>query len=206
MKTILCYLYESMADFEITLLLHRLKNTGACRILSISETLAPVLAQSGLRYVPDLRIQDMESRLEEVDALIIPGGPINNTQNSICPMAIRMIEEGKLVGAICFAPQFLGRAGILDSYRFTTSCSPEKIRSLQCQNPFPWSNYVEARVVRDRNLITAKGYAFVDFSLEVCDALDIFSNPIQRYEQMVRIIESSPCFQAVSSSPTVQSL
>lgn len=179
MKTILCYLYESMADFEVTLLLHRLKNTGACRILSISETLAPVLAQSGLRYVPDLRIQDMESRLEEVDALIIPGGPINNTQNSICPMAKRMIEEGKLVGAICFAPQFLGRAGILDSYRFTTSCSPEKIRSLQCQNPFPWSNYVEARVVRDRNLITAKGYAFVDFSLEVCDALDIFSNPIQ---------------------------
>ena len=97
MKTILCYLYESMADFEITLLLHRLKNTGACRILSISETLAPVLAQSGLRYVPDLRIQDMESRLEEVDALIIPGGPINNTQNSICPMAKRMIEEGTLL-------------------------------------------------------------------------------------------------------------
>ena len=85
MKTILCYLYESMADFEITLLLHRLKNTGSCRILSISESLDPVLAQSGLRYVPEALIKDMEGRLEEAVALIIPGGPINNSQNSICP-------------------------------------------------------------------------------------------------------------------------
>lgn len=28
MKKILCYIYEEMADFEISLLLHRLRNTG----------------------------------------------------------------------------------------------------------------------------------------------------------------------------------
>ena len=30
------------------------------------------------------------------------------------------------------------------------------------------------RCIKDRNAITAKGYAFVDFAIEVCNALDIF--------------------------------
>ncbi len=36
---ILCYIYDGMADFEITLILHRLKNTGRRQIVTISEQL-----------------------------------------------------------------------------------------------------------------------------------------------------------------------
>lgn len=56
----------------------------------------------------------------------MPGVPIDNAQNGICETAAKMLDSGKLVAAICFGPQFLGRSGILDRYRYTTSCSAEK--------------------------------------------------------------------------------
>lgn len=188
MKKILCYIYDGMADFEISLLLHRLKNTGKYEIVSVSESLDAFYAQSGLRYLPQMKIEDI-ANAKEFDALIIPGGPINNGQNAVCPLAKEMIASEKLVAAICFAPQFLGRAGILRDYRFTTSCSEEKIKSLGVEDPFYRPNYVEARTVLDRNLITAKGYAFVDFAASVCDYLDIFENEQQKYEQLGRVKE-----------------
>ena len=95
MKKILCYIYDGMADFEISLLLHRLKNTCKYDIVSVSESL----------------------------------------------------------------------------------------------DPFYRPNYVEARTVTDRNLITAKGYAFVDFAASVCDYLDIFENEQQKYEQLGQVKE-----------------
>lgn len=188
MNKILCYIYDGMADFEISLLLHRLRNTGKREIVSISDEVNVLTAQSGLKYVPDKAIADLDG-LQDYEALIIPGGPINNHQNGICSVALKMIEQGKLISAICFAPQFLGRAGILKDYAYTTSCSAEKIKQLGCEDPFDRKNYVDARCVLDRNLITAQGYAFVDFAEAVCDYLDIFENEQQRYEQLGRIKE-----------------
>ncbi|SEW00320.1 DJ-1/PfpI family protein [[Clostridium] fimetarium] len=188
MGKILCYIYDGMADFEISLLLHRLKNTGKKEIISISENLESVYAQSGLHYIPDMAIDEVNC-FDDVEALIIPGGPINNEQNSICPIALKMIENNRLVAVICFGPQFLGRAGILDLYKYTTSCSSEKIKSLGYKDPYNRINYVESRTVVDRNLITAKGYAFVDFAMQVCDYLNIFENEEQKYDQLGRVKE-----------------
>ncbi len=185
---ILCYIYENMADFEISLLLHRLRNTGKRDITFISEEISPIRTQSGLTCLPEAKISDIQD-ISSYEALIIPGGPINNEQNAICETACQMISSGRLVAAICFAPQFLGRAGILDHYQYTTSCSPEKIKQLGVSDPYPRQNYIMARCVTDRNLITAQGYAFVDFALCVCDYLHIFENETQRYEQLLRVKE-----------------
>lgn len=61
-----------------------------------------------------------------------------------------------------------------------------------CDGFFPWENYADARCFCDRNLITAKGYAFVDFTLAVCDNLNIYQDKNQRYEQLERIKEQAP--------------
>lgn len=185
MTKILCYIYEEMADFEINLLLHRLKNTGKREIVAVSENTEVVKAQSGLHYIPDRRISQITD-ISEYEALIIPGGPIDNSKNEICPLIKKMIEDGKVVAAICFAPQYLGRAGVLKDYIFVTSCSEQKIRQLGCEDPFYRQNEREVRCLRDRNVITAKGFAFIDFAMEVCDALQIFESEQQKYEQLVR--------------------
>ena len=59
MKRIYVYIYQDMADFEVTVLLQRLRMTGDREIVAVSEDMEPVTAQSGLRYLPDLPIADV---------------------------------------------------------------------------------------------------------------------------------------------------
>lgn len=186
MKKILCYIYNGMADFEITLLLYRLRNTGNMEIITIAESLDILTSDSGLKYKSDILIEDAFDI--DADAIIIPGGDINDN-NCINDLLNKMIDDEKLVCAICFGPQFLGRAGILDSYKFTTSCSEQKIAELGIKDPFNRKNYIEDRYVVDRNVITAKGYAFVDFTLAVLDYFDVFEDSTQRYNQILKIKE-----------------
>lgn len=183
---ILCYVYENMADFEITLLLHRLKNAGKRELLFVSEDIVPIKAQSGLTYLPDAKISDVTD-ISEVEALLLPGGSINNEQNEIYLLIQEIVKMKKLVGAICFAPQFLGRAGVLEEYKFTTSCTKKKIKEIGIADPFNWNNYVHQRVVRDRNIITAQGFAFVDFAIEVCKYLNIYDDEEQLKQQLLRV-------------------
>ncbi len=186
---ICCYVYDGMADFEITLLMHRLKNTGKRQCVYISEDTKPIQAQSGLTFVPDQTIASVD--MSEIEALIIPGGPINNTQNSICNLVTRLAEKGTLVAAICFAPQFLGRAGILNQYTYTTSCSEDKIKQLQVEDPFNREQYRHQRVVIDRNVITAQGFAFVDFAMAVCNYLGIYEGNEERFHQELERVKSN---------------
>lgn len=185
MPTILCYIYPDMADFEIVVALHRLRNAGKRRTIAIANTMDEVVSQSGLRYVPDMTIA--EAAAVDAEALIIPGGPINNGQNAILPLIRRMDAQGKLLAAICFGPQFLGRAGVLDARRFTTSCTVKHIADHALDDPFPRKNFVDRRVVRDGHVITAQGHALVDFAVEICRYLDVYATPEQEYAALGRI-------------------
>ena len=192
MKTIYCYYYPDMADFEITLLIHRLRCIGGRRIVTLAETMEPVTSQSGLRYLPDLTIADANAH--EAEALIIPGGPINNEQNAILPLIRHMLTQSKLVAAICFGPQFLARAGALETIRYTTSCTPGHIAEMGIEDPFPRTGFVDRRVVEDGHVITAQGHALVDFAQAVCRRLGAVTAPQQEWELFgkVKAPETAP--------------
>lgn len=191
-KKILCYIYNDMADFEISVLLHYLKNIGGYEITAISDDSGLITAQSGLHCMPDKKVSGIGD-LSGYDGLIIPGGPIDNNQNGICPVIRELIKRNKLVAAICFAPQFLGRAGVLKEYTYTTSCTEETIRSLGVEDPFPRENYRNERVVVDRNVITAQGHAFVDFAEAVCKYLDVFETEEMRREHFGKMRGEEGC-------------
>lgn len=180
MSAVYFYCYNHMADFETVLLLHRLHCIGGLQIIPIAETLQPVVSQSGLRYLPEKTIA--QAAASEAEALIIPGGPIDNRQNAIIPLIRQMHAAGKTVAAICFGPQFLARAGVLDTVRYTTSCTPEHIAQLGVEDPFPRAGWVPRRVVEDGHVITAQGHAFVDFAKAVCRRLAIGTDPRQQWE------------------------
>lgn len=95
---ILCYIYENMADFEIVLTLHGLRDIGKFDIVTTSENREKVTAQSGLKFVPDMQISELnDTFLEECVGLLIPGGPINPSQNAICPIIQYMEKRIRLL-------------------------------------------------------------------------------------------------------------
>jgi putative intracellular protease/amidase len=174
MNKVLCFISDEMADFEITLVFHKLKTIGDREIITVGYDLTPIVSESGLTYLPNRTLMQALD-LPGVEALIIPGGPIRLQRDELTALIRKIDAEKKLLAAICNGPQYLGRAGILDNHRYTTSCSEDKINSLQVPDPFPRNNYVEARVVRDGHVITAKGRAFVDFSFAIFEYLGIYS-------------------------------
>ena len=192
MSKILCFISEDMADFEITLVLHGLKNAGKRDIVAVGYTLDPISSQSGLRSLPDMTLAEA-LHLDDVEGLILPGGPIRPQQPVLTDLIVKLDAEKKSLAAICFGPQYLGRAGILAHRKFTTSCSPEKIAELLVNDPFPRQNYVEQRVVRDGHVITAQGRAFVDFAFKVFTYLDIYQTDPQEQECLFQdIVNRNP--------------
>lgn len=174
MSAVLCFVSNEMADFEVVLTFQFLRSKGKKEVIPVGMDLSPVIGQSGLTYLPARTLQQALD-LPDVEGLIIPGGPIRPQPEGLTPLIQKLDSQKKLLAAICFGPQYLGRAGVLDRHRFTTSCSENTIRELQVTDPYPRHNFVETRVIRDGHVITAQGSAFVDFAYAIADYLDAFS-------------------------------
>ena len=185
MSSVLCFVSNEMADFEVVLTFHLLHAKGNREVIPVGVDLSPVITQSGLTYLPRVTLAQTLD-LPEVEALIIPGGPIRPQPDGLTPLIRKIDSQKKLLAAICFGPQYLGRAGVLDHHRFTTSCSEDKIKTLQVPDPYPRQNYAEARVVCDGNVITAQGSAFVDFAYAVADYLGVFSGNREERDRLYR--------------------
>ncbi|CAG7619388.1 DJ-1/PfpI family protein [Paenibacillus allorhizosphaerae] len=181
MGKIICFISEDFADFEITLAFHKIRNIGKREVLSMGYNVETVVSESGLYYKPNVTINEA-MELSDIEGLIIPGGPIRNQRKELTDFIIKLDQEGKMLAAICNGPQYLGRAGILHTCKFTTSCSIESINKLKVEDPFPRENYIDKRVVRERHVITAKGRAFVDFSFEIFHYLGVYQNADEERE------------------------
>ena len=183
MKKILCFISDEFADFEITLVLNKIRGVGKRHVVTVGYNHELVVSESGLCYKPDLTLEEAV-KLDEVEGLIIPGGPIRNQREELTKLILKLNQEKRMIAAVCNGPQYLGRAGILNKCKFTTSCSVEKIEELGVVDPFPRENYEENRAVTDRNIITAKGRAFVDFSFSIFDYLDIYEGQYTEKEKL----------------------
>ncbi|WP_181592543.1 DJ-1/PfpI family protein [Paenibacillus sp. YN15] len=183
MASILCLITEDFADFEITLALHKIRNVGKRRILTVGYDKQAVTSESGLTYLPDVTMAEA-MELEDVEGLLIPGGPIREQRNELTALIRKLDGEKKLLAAICNGPQYLGRSGILDKRSFTTSCSAERIGKLGVADPFPRANFLDKRVVRDGHVITAQGRAFVDYAFAVFDYLGIYAGKENEQAQL----------------------
>ncbi len=186
MGVIYCWLYPDFADFEVMVALHRLRNAGGMEIVPLAETLEPVKSQSGLVYLPKEQIDRADPQAE---GIILPGGPIRMDQNAVLPLLQAMDEQKKLIAAICFGPQFLARAGILNRHLFTTSCQPEMLEALSVADFFPRQHFRDQRVVRDGHVITAQGPALVDFAAEVCRYFGVYETGEQEYRELWNICD-----------------
>ena len=106
-------------------------------------------------------------------AIVLPGGmpgTLNLEKSSVVQKAIDWaVEKDKLICAICAAPSILGHKGLLDGKNAT--CFPG------FQEELFGANVVKDFVVRDGNIITAKGMgSAIEFGLQIAE---ILTNPLE---------------------------
>lgn len=174
MEKVLCFIYDNMVDFEMTLACHLLDR----RIIPIAYEKKIIESNSGMCYYPMATVKEA-LEYEDVVGLIIPGGPNDEQRQELTELINKLNYQGKLLSAICAGPQYLARAGILKFRKYTTSLTKELLKEVFPgveEDPFPRENYIDENLVRDMNIITAKGNAFVEFAVEVADFFGKFKD------------------------------
>ncbi|MEG0295178.1 MAG: DJ-1/PfpI family protein [Clostridium sp.] len=178
MGKVLLFIFDEMTDYEITFVTHLLRTSGNKEIVTISYNDKVIKGRSELEYKPSKTIYEVMD--EDVEGLIIPGGWYGETAAELIELIKDLNSKGKLIGAICGAGTvFLAKAGVLENVKYTTPATEwtEKHRQVFGENdPFPRENFLDKRVVRDGNIITATGIAFIDFTIEICDWFNLFDD------------------------------
>lgn len=187
MGKIVCFVTEKYADFEVVLTLHLLRDVGKREIVTVGYSHDPVISLSGVKTVPDCTLEEA-ALFDDIEAFIMPGGPIRERDERLVSF-IRMLDGRQaLLAAICFGPQYLARSGVLDTRRYTTSCTPLHIKKKGIDDPFPRANFISERVAKDGNVITAQGHAFVDFAFAVLETVGYDRKDQKALEQYRRDI------------------
>jgi putative intracellular protease/amidase len=179
MGKVLCFVYESMADFETTFACYMLARHGEKEIINIGYENKPVKAASKIHYMTDMTVAEAIN-LEDVEALIIPGGFERVCKEELKMLIQQLYNNKKLICAICAGPEFLARAGILENHSYTTTLDENEFKKLGVEDPFPRKNYLEEKVVIHENIITAKGYSFIDFGIAIMDHFNIFEDAAEK--------------------------
>lgn len=185
---ILIYIFDDMADFEITLLAHLIVGDSEVGVTVISDELRTIRSASGMLFQAHKTIREVDPKT--VKGIIIPGGWIKNMSEALIKLVQDLNRENKLIAAICAGPMVLAKAGLLQDRAYTTAIIEWKDKHQNFFNsgdPFPRQHFKDERVVRDHNIITAKGVAFVDFSVEVCDYLNLFKDEAEKEDFVKRI-------------------
>jgi transcriptional regulator GlxA family with amidase domain len=175
MGKIFVYIYNDMADYEITFTCYMLNGNIKHKITPIAYTMNNIKALSGIIYTPVMTVNEA-IEYDNIEGLIIPGGKNDEQRPELTKLINKTYKKGKLTAAICVGPRFLARAGVLEDKKFTTSLSPEYFVEEKKEDPFNWDNFIKQKVIRDGNIITAPGVSFVDFTAEIMDFYKLFED------------------------------
>jgi len=197
MKTILCFLYESFVAFEATLACYYINLETDFQVKYIGYEKTPIKSSGGISVRIDKTVEEITST-KDIEGIIIPGGNDRILKPELELLIKKLHEDKKMIAAICAGPEFLAKCGILDGRKYTTTVKPSEYVEKKEEDPFPRETYVETRMIRDGNIITAKIGAFVDFALEIWDFLNLYEYEGEREESRLMftpIKRLSPVFK-----------
>ena len=172
-QTTNCWLYvlDTMADWEIAYVTAEL-NSGRFtlkdkkfNLMKTGASMEPVETMGGISITPDKTIDEVE--FSEGDLLILPGadtwsGPCHGR---VLEMVHKLLEKNITVAAICGATVALARIGLLDDRKHASN--DVSFLQMMCPEYKGTSFYCDIPAVTDRNLITASGFAPLEFACEI---------------------------------------
>lgn len=158
--------HTGFAEFQILPCLALLR--GHVRVVTAGPTRGPIATECGLRVVADLAWDELPA--PSFVAVLIAGAlDMRSACESPALLALlrRCAEGGAVIGATSGGALVLHFAGLLAGHDFATSIPREGCAELGLE----MTRYRDGPVVADRALVTAKGYATVEFGLAIAQRL-----------------------------------
>lgn len=128
-------------------------------------------SEEGLQVIPDFTFKEVQN--EKYDCIILPGtlDPFVSLYDSrLISFLERVDTKRTMVAAISSSSMFLGKAGLLRSRYYTGGLYMELVEYFSFLET---GNFLHQPVVKDKNVITAIGFAYVEFSQTVLNALGL---------------------------------
>ena len=144
--------YNRSCFYEIVILSYFMSFSD-CNMIFCSLDGKPVKAMEGFSVNVDMSLKDIGK--EQIRSFIVPGGNISAIDNADVKAYLQDLKKRDvLIAGICAGVDILDNAGILCGVKSTHSTNED--------------------LVSDKNIITARANAYVDFAIEVAKKLDLF--------------------------------
>lgn len=167
-RPVLVVVYPNFADFQLLPCLFLLRDHAL--ITTAGAYRSPVKSECELTTLPDTTWDELLS--PEFALVLVPGAP---DMRAACesPRLLALLQRcaanGAVIGATSGGALVLHFAGLLKGHSYTTSVAREGCRELGLD----MTRYRDAPVVTDRELVTAKGYAALEFGEAVARRLGL---------------------------------
>ena len=192
MKKVLCVIYPNFSLYEITTLTSTLALSFDITIDYVASENSMVVSEDGLPCLP-IKILD-QVRIEEYSCVILPGmvniGPALQDEKLI--LFLRSLnEQDILITAISSAPLLLAKAGLLNDTKFTGGIWQNFFDYFEF---LPRENFKAKAVLQDKNIITAIGFAHLEFARKVIFSLGLAENTDNYFKEQNEYSEEDLIF------------
>ena len=171
-KIALIIVFKDFMDEEYFIPLQNFNDAGF-DVVTVSTSLGTALGFYGGEAKVDILIEDLN--VKEFNAVIFVGGngSVKHLDDpNFHNIAKETVKSGKLLGAICFAPAIIAKAGILAGKKATVWSSNTGRRTIKILKE-GGAEYADEDVVVDGNIITANGPQSAEkFAKEIVNKLN----------------------------------
>ncbi|MGR8808850.1 type 1 glutamine amidotransferase family protein [Leuconostoc citreum] len=166
MKQAVFLILDDYADWEGAHLASMLNQSEEWKVKTASIN-KKVPSIGGFKTVVDLTLDEIP---ENIDLLVLIGGNSWEIENAeLYHLLEKCLLNGKPVGAICGAVDYLAKKGLLNNFKHTGNSVYLWREYSDYSNQ---QNFLEKQSVRDHNLVTANGTASLDFASDVLRMID----------------------------------
>lgn len=161
MKKAIFLMLDEYADWEGAYLASQINQSQDWEVKTASIQ-KKVISIGGFRTLVDYQLEQIPT---DSDLLVLVGGNSWSTKNDNLKHLIELrLMNNQYVAAICGAVDYLAENGLLTNFKHTGNAKYLWRDFSQYQNDH---DFIEAQVVRDKNLVTANGTAPLDFTQSV---------------------------------------
>ncbi|GAB2573302.1 DJ-1/PfpI family protein [Dyella jejuensis] len=166
--------FDGVADWQVALALAEIRRPGEWEVRTVGFTGEPVTTMSGLRVMPDDRVDGLD--LGTAAMLVLPGGHLwlPRQIEQVAVLARSVHAAGAPVAAIDEGVLALARAGLIDDCRHTGNWPGQIGREVP---GYAGHEQYDAQVlaVSDGGVITASHLGSIEFAREIIHTLDLYS-------------------------------